>query len=192
MLWSITVTILDASSSLEFEYIVTYKLHKYLPLILQWLLSEPQVSYDDFVAAGSLGAAREKGLVNKSALLHLYILWFEKRAVKYMFIPCLICHCDCSWDWKGRIMLCRKAMSCFLDSTCDSSTKLQNLGFCKRQIGIIYFAHTVTNSFGLMTHYSCTGIITFLMRKNKPWSMIHCLRIIRHILRNIPCKSASV
>jgi len=48
-------------------------------------------------------------------------------------------------------MLCRKAMSCFLDSTCDSSTKLQNLGFCKRQIGIIYFAHTVTNSFGLMT-----------------------------------------
>jgi len=84
--------ILDASSSLEFEYIVTYKLHKYLPLILQWLLSEPQVSYDDFVAAGSLGAAREKGLVNKFALLHLYILWFEKRAVKYMFIPCLICH----------------------------------------------------------------------------------------------------
>jgi hypothetical protein len=31
----------------------------------------PQVSYDDFVAAGSLGVAREKGLVKIFALLHL-------------------------------------------------------------------------------------------------------------------------
>jgi hypothetical protein len=49
----------------------------------------PQVSYDDFVAAGSLGVAREKGLVKIFALLHLTFSDL-KHAVKNIFFFCLV------------------------------------------------------------------------------------------------------
>jgi hypothetical protein len=44
----------------------------------------PQVSYDDFVAAGFLGVAREKGLVKILYLLHLTFNVL-KHVVKKMF-----------------------------------------------------------------------------------------------------------
>jgi obg-like ATPase 1 len=49
----------------------------------------PQVSYDDFVAAGSLGVAREKGLVKIFALLHLTFSDL-KHAVKNIFFSVLL------------------------------------------------------------------------------------------------------
>ena len=134
------------------------------------ITTTPQVSYDDFVAAGSLGVAREKGLVKIFALLNLTFSDL-KHVVKNMLslLVYLICYFDCSWGWKERIMLCRKEMSCFSDSTCDnnSSKKLQDTGICTRQNIVCPDWHF----FGLLTtDYRSTSIVSFLMRKN---TMVH-------------------
>ena len=123
-------------TSMEFGYIDLPAFFCFIFTNCTMITTIPQVSYDDFVAAGSLGVAREKGLVKIFALLHLTFSDL-KHVVKNMLslLVYLICYFDCSWGWKERIMLCRKEMSCFSDSTCDnnSSKKLQNTGICTRQ-----------------------------------------------------------
>lgn len=119
-------------NSMEFWYIDACFFFCLIFTNCTMITTTPQVSYDDFVAAGSLGVAREKGLVKIFALLNLTFSDL-KHGVKNMLslLVYLICYFDCSWGWKERIMLCRKEMSCFSDSTCDK--KLQNTGICTRQ-----------------------------------------------------------
>jgi len=63
-------------------------------------------------------------------------------------------------------MLCRKAMSCFSDSTCDSSTKLQNTGILYKADWHNIICPYCDNSFGPYdTTIHVLALLLFLLGK---------------------------